>query len=79
LKKKSSVFVEENKETAELEFILDYVYEEDFSVISKSADGFCVFLNKETRMCDIYEIRPKTCSQFSNEGSVCKKIKKCID
>ena len=79
MKKQSSIFMEENPEHKNIEVLLDNIYDENFDIIKKKEDGFCVFLDTETRLCRIYDQRPKTCSKFSNKGEVCKTIRKCIN
>jgi hypothetical protein len=33
-------------------------------VLARSSDGFCACLDRRTRMCAIYDQRPKTCRDF---------------
>ena len=51
----------------ELELV-DYPCEWDDSmgcwVLSRDSDGFCTCLDREHRLCSIYEDRPRTCKEF---------------
>ena len=35
-----------------------------YFVMERSSDGFCTCLDRRTRLCSIYEDRPKTCKDF---------------
>jgi hypothetical protein len=32
--------------------------------LRRDADGACTYLNRETKLCSIYDSRPETCKQF---------------
>ena len=36
-------------------------------------------LDKNTRLCSIYEDRPKCCVDYKSDGERCKQIKQCIN
>jgi len=80
-----SLDVEINKEdyyTLESKYKIDFLdnlYKDNFAILNKNNTGFCVFLDKDIRLCSIYKNRPKVCKEFSNKGEHCKKIYKCIN
>ncbi len=76
--KQSEMFIQKNPEYKGKEQFLDGMYNDDFAIIKKGKDGFCSLLNKETRLCGIYENRPKVCIEFSNESKRCKNLMQCI-
>jgi len=78
LKKMSTMFIEENINYKDKEDFLDNLYEQEFAIINKKENGDCSFLDPETRLCTIYNDRPKVCKEFSNKSITCKNIKKCI-
>ena len=75
----SDVFLKECPNYEDKKKLIDRLHEKDYAVIKKGDDGYCVFLDRETRLCGIYEDRPFACSDFSNESERCKKIRKCIN
>jgi len=36
--------------------------------VDKSADGYCVHLNRENGLCDTWETRPETCREYMCNG-----------
>jgi len=76
--KNISKFIIENPEFKGREGVLDEMYGDKYAVINLGEDGYCAFLNRETRMCEIYNERPDTCRKFSNESEECKRIRQCI-
>ena len=78
--KQSEIFISNNPSYKIREKFLDEkFYLNNFAIIEKGTDGFCKLLDRKTRLCTIYENRPKTCSEFSNESLACKNIKVCIN
>jgi Fe-S-cluster containining protein len=78
--KQSEIFIRNNPSYKIKEKFLDEkLYVNNFAIIGKGKDGFCKLLDRETRLCTIYENIPKTCSEFSNESLTCKNIKVCIN
>lgn len=77
--KQSEIFIQKNEEYKGKEEFIDYMYNDDFAIIKKGDDGFCVLLDRETRLCSIYEDRPKCCIEYESNGLRCKKIKECIN
>tara|TARA_Y100000592_G_C5299452_1_gene234762 strand:+ start:42 stop:389 length:348 start_codon:yes stop_codon:yes gene_type:complete len=77
-KKHSSDFIEKNPIYKGKELFFDELYKDNFARLKKGKDGFCLFLNRETRLCSIYENRPQVCKDFSNNSKHCEKIRKCI-
>ncbi len=73
-----SKFIIENPEFKGREGVLDEMYEDKYAVINLGEDGYCAFLNRKTRMCEIYSERPDTCRKFSSESKECKRIRQCI-
>jgi len=53
------------------------LYKDNYGILKKKDDGYCVFLDRKTRLCSIYEHRPLVCKEFSNESKRCEF--KCID
>ena len=49
-----------------------------FATLKQGEDGYCVLLDRETRLCSVYDQRPAACVEFSNESERCKKLRKCI-
>jgi hypothetical protein len=78
LTKNITNFIIEHPEFKGKEDVLDEMYEDRYAVINLGKDGYCAFLNRKTRLCEIYEDRPDVCRKFSNESKECKKIRKCI-
>jgi len=76
--KNISKFIIENPEFKGREGVLDEMYGDKYAVINLGEDGYCAFLNRKTRMCEIYNERPGTCRKFSNESEECKRIRQCI-
>jgi hypothetical protein len=52
------------EELSEVNFPAAYDDELKVWVLERSSDGFCVCLDRRTRMCQIYEDRPQTCKAF---------------
>ena len=44
-----------------------------YATIKKMKDGYCYFLNRASMKCSIYEIKPKSCSNYTNNR--CKNIR----
>jgi len=40
-------------------------------VMKRGPDGFCIALDRETRLCTIYERRPMVCREFGPHQSNC--------
>lgn len=59
-----------------IEFIFN-LYKDNYATLKKEDDGYCVFLDRKTRLCTIYEDRPLVCKEFSNQSKKCEF--KCID
>lgn len=52
-------------EEASLDFYDCFVEEESgLPVLRRDADGWCTYLDRDTRRCSIYENRPQTCQKF---------------
>jgi len=77
--KHSTIFIKNNPSYKYKIDFLDNLYKDNFAILNKNNTGFCVFLDKDIRLCSIYKNRPKVCKEFSNKGEHCKKIYKCIN
>jgi len=52
----------------------EYVVEHDgVRCMDQRGDGACVALDPISRLCTIYEIRPKVCRDFNRGGALCQK------
>lgn len=60
------------------EIEINKMYGETFALIQKGTDGFCSLLDRKTRLCKVYENRPKVCVDYGVDSLRCKKIKQCI-
>ena len=57
---------------------LDDMYKSNYGYIEKGEDGSCVFLDRKTMLCSIYEKRPKACQGY--QLNRCEKIREiCIN
>jgi Fe-S-cluster containining protein len=53
----------------------EWVVEHDgMRCLEQRGDGACVALNPVTRLCTIYESRPKVCRDFARGGELCRRI-----
>ncbi len=75
--KLSSLFIDKNPTYKDKEKFLDEMYQDRFAILKKNNSGFCNMLDLESRLCTIYENRPKVCRDFSNKSIACQKIKEC--
>jgi len=71
--KHSSKFIESNPKYKGKEAHLDLMYEDNFAELKKSSDGYCIMLDKETRLCTMYENRPSVCKDFKIHSKNCIK------
>lgn len=46
---------------------IDRESEQRFAKLKKDEEGYCVFLNKKSMLCSIYEKRPDVCRNFKEE------------
>lgn len=77
--KKSTIFIKKNHGYQDKERFLDNLFKDNFAVMNKGLDGYCNFLDRDTRLCGVYENRPQVCKDFSNNSLHCKKIMRCIE
>ena len=42
--------------------------------MEQRGDGACVALHPVTKLCTIYEDRPRTCREFDRGGELCRRI-----
>jgi len=77
--KNISKFISQNPQYKGKEEDLDEMYQGEYAVINQGGDGYCMLLDRKTRLCSVYENRPDTCIKFSNESEECNKIRRCID
>lgn len=54
----------ERNEAIELDGLVEWDDRFEMPVMKRDADAFCTCLNRETRSCEIYSDRPKTCREF---------------
>lgn len=51
----------------------EYVVEHDgVRCMDQHGDGACVALDRDSRLCTIYERRPKACRDFARSGPLCR-------
>lgn len=50
-------------------------YEGGLEVMPRSADGWCVAIERTSMSCGIYEQRPDTCRRFTMGGGYCRAIR----
>ena len=79
MEKESDKFIEKYPDYEKRREFLEEMYSNTYATIKKGEDGYCIFLDRETRLCSIYDRRPAACSDFSNESKRCKKIRTCIN
>jgi len=58
--------------------LLDDLCKDSYASINKGEDGYCAFLNRSTRLCNIYENRPSACVEFSNQSNRCREVMECL-
>lgn len=52
---------------------LDDMFNGLYAEIKKDDDGYCVFLNRKTMLCDVYDYRPKVCADYKTHR--CENIR----
>jgi len=55
---------------------LDDMHSQNFAEMKQGDDGLCVALDRKTRLCTIYEDRPKVCADYTTNK--CSGIRECI-
>jgi Fe-S-cluster containining protein len=50
------------------------VQHDGVSCMEQRGDGACVALDPASRLCTIYEIRPKACRDFERGSALCRKV-----
>lgn len=76
---RTDIFLEDNPSYENRRGYLDDMYNEMFAIINKGDDGFCRLLDRVTRLCTIYDSRPKVCRDFEVNSNRCNSMKKCIN
>lgn len=76
LKTRTDIFIEQYPSYEIRRDFLNKKNKETFAIIKKSKDGYCKFLDEETRLCKIYSSRPFVCADYEADGVKCKGIKK---
>ena len=76
---RTDIFLEDNPNYKNRRDYLDDMYKDVYATINKGKDGFCRLLDISTRLCTIYDSRPKVCRDFEVNSNRCKSIKKCIN
>ena len=76
---RSEIFIKRYPGYENVVDVLNSMYGESFAILSKSEDGFCRLLDRATRLCSIYDSRPKVCRDFEVNSNRCNSIKKCIN
>ncbi len=76
--KESAKFIAKNTKHKGKEKEIDSMFIEAYAELKKDSEGRCIHLNKKTRLCGIYEHRPKACRDFQIDSKKCKKLYKCI-
>ena len=75
---RSAEFVKSNPQYKGKEMYLDEMYGDLFGKLKKDASGYCVFMDRSTRLCTVYDVRPKVCRDYEFKSQSCKSISKCI-
>jgi Fe-S-cluster containining protein len=53
----------------------EFVVERDgVRCMDQQGDGACVALDPATRLCTLYETRPRTCREFNRGETLCRGI-----
>lgn len=68
------LFLKQNPKYKEQKEVFDKMYFDNYAILKKNNDGFCVLLNRETMLCSIYNDRPKVCKDYTIKR--CANIKK---
>jgi len=56
---------------------LEANYSKNYAELKKNEDEYCILLDKKTKLCSIYEDRPKVCRSYQTNR--CEKIRElCI-
>jgi Fe-S-cluster containining protein len=76
--KESDKFIAKNPKHKGKEKQIDSMFIEAYAELKKDSEGICIHLNKETRLCGIYDHRPQACRDFQIDSNKCKKLYKCI-
>lgn len=71
-------FLKENPYYEDKKRLLDDLCKDSYASINKGEDGYCAFLNRSTRLCNIYENRPSACVEFSNQSNRCREVMECL-
>jgi Fe-S-cluster containining protein len=50
------------------------VEREGAQFMDQHGDGTCVALDRQTRLCTIYEQRPQTCRIFERGSDLCRRV-----
>ena len=59
-----------------LEDRLEEQFKNNYAYMKRGEQGFCNLLDKETKLCTVYEIRPETCKNYKN--TQCTKIRRIV-
>lgn len=57
-----------NKHKNKFQTLPGKIVKTDFGIVINTEDGKCVFLNRMTRRCAIYEERPQVCLDYGNDN-----------
>ena len=72
--KNIDVFLEKSPQfKGVLEKELEEVYRGNYAEMKKAGDGYCNLLDRKTMLCSVYEDRPQTCKDYTNNK--CEKIR----
>ena len=52
------------EELEKIDYPCEWDHANSYWVLTRDSDGFCTCLDKEKRLCRIYEDRPETCREF---------------
>ena len=76
---RTDIFIIDNPNYEKRRGFLNEMYASMFAILTKGEDGFCLLLDRNTRLCSIYNDRPKACRDFESNGPRCKNLKECIN
>lgn len=65
--KKSDQFVELFPDFTAKQSLLDKLLSDGFAILDKGRDGYCQLLDRDTRLCTVYNRRPRACKEYKTD------------
>ncbi len=69
----TDIFIQKNPKYKNKANQIDLMYIDNYAVMKKGNDGFCNFLDRNTKLCTVYKDRLNICKTYTNDR--CKKIR----